>query len=186
MLNRLLLIGMLGLPVAAWAFFKPFRVVAPELTGLSCIHDNLCTDDVSRSEETVRLYDEALHFVNASVGLIENGPRVIFCSSDACFQSFGLEKRSAATIGTFGVVISPRAWKPYYVRHEMIHHLQNERLGTINTWIKPQWFTEGMAYSLSEDPRPTLSEPFEKYRSRFEHWYKQVGRERLWTEAGKL
>lgn len=185
MLKRLLLVGMLCIPVAAWAFFKPMRIVAPELTGLSCF-GNICTDDVSRHQEADALYDEALRFVGSSVGSIEKKPRVIFCSSETCFQSFGLGKRSAATIGTFGIVISPRAWKPYYVRHEMIHHLQNEKLGMIKAWREPKWFMEGMAYSLSEDPRPKLSEPFEQYRSQFESWYTQVGKERLWAEARKL
>lgn len=185
-MKRLLLIGMLCTPVAAWAFFKPVRVIAPELAGLSCINDTLCTDDVSRFEEATKLYDEALYFVGSSVGSIENKPRVVFCNSDPCFQSFGLGKRSGATIGTFGIVISPRAWKPYYVRHEMIHHLQNEKLGVIKVWNDPQWFIEGMAYSLSEDPRPKLSEPFEQYRSQFEAWYKRVGKERIWAEARNL
>ncbi len=186
MLKRLLLIGLLCAPAAAWAFIKPVRVVAPELTGLFCVNDALCTDDVSRYQEAAKLYDEALHFVGSSVGSIENKPRVIFCTSDACFQSFGLRKQAAATIGTFGIVISPRAWEPYYVRHEMIHHLQNEKLGIFATWTKPKWFIEGMAYSLSEDPRPNLSEPFERYRSQFENWYRLVGEERLWTEARNL
>lgn len=186
MFKRLLFICMLCLPIAAWAFFKPIRVAAPELTGLYCANDTLCTDDMSRDQEAALLYDEALHFVGSSVGGIEKKPRVIFCSAEDCFQSFGLGKRSAATIGTFGIVISPRAWKPYYVRHEMIHHLQNEKLGMIKVWRAPEWFSEGMAYSLSEDPRPKLSEPFEQYRSQFEHWYKQVGRNRLWEEARNL
>ncbi|MDD2770580.1 MAG: hypothetical protein PHT19_17835 [Methylococcus sp.] len=177
---------MLCAPAAAWAFFKPVRVVAPELTGVSCVDNILCIDDLSRSQEAADLYGEAVQFVGASVGSIENKPRVIFCSSEACFQSFGLGKRSAATIGTLGIVISPRAWKPYYVRHEMIHHLQNEKLGSISLWLKPDWFVEGMAYSLSEDPRSTLSEPFQQYRAQFMHWYGQVGKDRLWKEAGKL
>ena len=186
MLIRLLLISVLCVPVAAWAFFKPVRIVAPELAGLSCINGTICTDDTSRYQEAAGLYDKALQFVDSSVGVIETPPRVIFCSSDSCFQSFGLGKRSAATIGTSGIVISPRAWKPYYVRHEMIHHLQNERLGMLKAWREPKWFTEGMAYSLSEDPRPKLSEPLERYRSQFEQWYKHVGKRRLWAEADKL
>ena len=186
MLKRLLLISILCILIATWAFIKPVRVIAPELAGLSCINDTLCTNDVSHYQEEAKLYDDALHFVNSSVGSIENKPRVIFCSTEACFQSFGLGKRSAATIGTFGIVISPRAWKPYYVRHEMIHHLQNERLDMVKVWRDPQWFIEGMAYALSEDPRSKLSEPFEQYRSQFKAWYKLVGKEQIWTEARKL
>ncbi|CAA9891782.1 conserved hypothetical protein [Candidatus Methylobacter favarea] len=78
----------------------------------------MCTDDVSRFQEAAKLYDEALHFVDASVGSMENKPRIIFWNSDTCFQSFGLGKHAGATIGTFGIVISPRAWQPYYVRHK--------------------------------------------------------------------
>lgn len=185
-MKRLLFVVLLCIPAATWAFFKPVRVVAPELIGLACISDTICTDDVARSREAASLYDEALHFVDASVGLIEERPRVIFCSSDTCFQSFGLGKRSAATLGTFGIVISPRAWKPHYVRHEMIHHLQNEKLGLLIAWRKPQWFVEGMAYALSQDPRSTLSEPFEQYRTQFVRWYEQVGKDRLWAEARHL
>ena len=185
-MKHLLLICVLCLPISAWAFFKPVRVIAPELTGLSCVNDIICTDSVSFYEEAAALYEEALHFVGSSVSAIEQKPRVIFCASKACFQSFGLGKRSAATIGTFGIVISPRAWKPYYVRHEMIHHLQNEKLGMFRVWRDPKWFIEGMAYALSQDPRPKLSEPFEQYRSQFKAWYKQVGKEQLWTEARNL
>lgn len=186
MLKRLLLIIMLCVPAAAWAFFKPVRIVAPELAGLSCLDDTLCIDDLSRTEEAVKLYDEALQFVDASVGAIENKPRVIFCSSDACSESFSLGRRAGMTIGTFGIVINSRGWQPFYVRHEMIHHLQNEQLGIFTAWSKPKWFFEGMAYSLSEDPRSKLSEPFEAYRSRFERWYASIGKERIWSEAGNL
>lgn len=185
-MKRLLFVTLLCIPAATWAFFKPVRVVAPELAGLACISNTICMDDVARSQEAASLYDEALRFVDASVGLIEDEPRVIFCSSEACFQSFGLGKRSAATMGTFGIVISPRAWKSHYVRHEIIHHLQNEKLGLIRVWRMPEWFVEGMAYALSEDPRPILSEPFEQYRSQFDRWYEQVGQARLWIEARHL
>jgi len=43
-----------------------------------------------------------------------------------------------------------------------------------------------MAYSLSEDPRVTLAEPFQQYRSQFEAWYAKVGKDRLWVEASNL
>jgi len=186
MLKRLLVLSMLFIPAAAWAFFKPIRIIAPELTGIYCINDTLCIDDVSRHQEAIALYDEALNFVDTRVGLIEKNPRITFCSTKNCLESFGLERRAGITMGAFGIVISPRAWRPYYVRHEMIHHLQNEKLGMINAWREPKWFMEGMAYSLSEDPRPKLSEPFELYRSKFNDWYKQVNKEQLWAEASNL
>jgi hypothetical protein len=187
MLMRLLPAAVLALPIAIWAFCKPVRVLAPELTGVSCMNDYLCTDDPSRQSEASDLYEDAVQFVTASVGEIRHKPRAVFCTTDDCGRSFGLGKRSSATIGTSGIVVSPRAWQPHYVRHEMIHHLQNEQLGTLKAWlVTPEWFIEGMAYALSSDPRAVLVEPWQQYRSRFEEWYRAVGRERLWTEAAKL
>ena len=186
MLKRILIIILLSLPLAAWAFFKPVRILAPELIGVTCVSAVICLDDSSRVAEASALYQNALQFVGSSIGEIEEPPRVVFCASEACNESFGF-KSAANTIGTFGIVISPRAWKPYYLRHEMIHHLQKERLGNFKGWlVTPDWFMEGMAYLLSEDPRPILPEPLQQYRSEFATWYKQVGRERLWLEADKL
>ena len=72
------------------------------------------------------------------------------------------------------------------MRHEMIHHLQAERLGVVRQWFMPEWFTEGMACSLSGDPRPALTEPRKGFREKFERWSRSVGKERIWTEASKL
>lgn len=187
MMKRLLLLTLLALPVTAWAFLKPVRVLAPEWAGVTCINEMICIDDPTRYPQALKLYENAIQFVSASAGEIKHKPRVIFCATDSCFQSFGLGKSSAATIGKFGIVVSPRAWEPHYVKHEMIHHLQRERLGNIKAWIiTPEWFIEGMAYSLSADPRPVLAEPWQQHRSHFDDWYKQTGKQQLWPEAGKL
>jgi hypothetical protein len=173
---------LVSLPPAAWWLVRPVRVFFPSWAGMSC-RGAVCTDDPARFEEAAALYEEALTFVASSVGAVRRKPRVVFCGSEACFSSFGLAKPAGHTFGTFGIVIAPRGWKPYYVRHEMIHHLQAERLGNLQLWRGPDWFFEGMAYSLSEDPRRPLSETFEGYRSRFEEWYRSTGQDRLWVAA---
>ena len=176
----------LALPLAAWAFVKPVRVLAPGLEGVTC-ESLVCVDDPARRAEAVALYRDAVRFVQTSVDAMRTEPRAIFCSTHACSEKFGLNRRNAFTVGTFALVIGDRGWKPYYVRHELIHVLQNERLGSIrNSFFKPVWFREGMAYSLSEDPRRPLPEPLQGYRSRFEDWVKQIGLANLWVEAEKL
>ena len=117
---------------------------------------------------------------------IEKKPRAIFCTSETCFQSFGFNLRTTGTVGVSGIVISPHGWKDYYVRHEFIHHLQAERLGVLRQLLAPAWFTEGMAYSFSQDPRADIAETFRQYRADFEEWCQSVGRQRLWEEARKL
>ena len=186
-LKQIAFVILLILPFAAWAFVKPVRVLAPELAGVSCLSARICVDDASRFVEATRLYDEAVSFVRSEVGMIQSVPRAIFCSTAECSRSFGLTRAMAYNFGTFAVVIGDRSWRSYLVRHELIHHLQNERLGSLDAvLLKPAWFREGMAYSLSQDPRRPLPAPLEGYRADFESWFKQTDRELLWVEADRL
>jgi len=172
------------LPVAAWAAFKPVRVLAPELLGLHCFKSGVCVDDLQRLAEAEALRRDALAFVAGKVGQIEHPPRTIFCSSMACANSFGFTSNGAYNVGTFGIAISYRGWKPYFVRHELIHHLQNERLGTLNAWLfKPKWLTEGMAYSLSEDPRRPLPQALQAWRDAYEQWRMANADKDIWQAA---
>jgi hypothetical protein len=174
-------------PLAAWAFVKPVRVLAPELAGVTCLSAHICVDDASRFVEATRLYDEGVSFVQSQVGTMQSPPRAVFCSTAECSRTFGLTQAMAYNVGTFGVVIGDRGWRSYLVRHELIHHLQNERLGSLNAvLLKPVWFREGMAYSLSEDPRRPLPPRLDGYRADFESWFKQMDRQRLWIEAARL
>jgi len=173
-------------PLAIWTFYKPARLLAPELAGVSCVSDTICMDDVARHAEATVLYDEAYAFVRSTVGAFRRGPRVIFCSTETCFRSFGFDRAVAQAVGVSGIVLGPRGWKDYYLRHEMIHHLQAERLGVIRQWLMPGWFTEGMAYAFSQDPRPVLADPWQEYRAAFESWYQVVGKDDLWVEARAL
>jgi len=186
MLKKAIVLVVLALPLAAWAFVKPVRVLAPGLEGAVC-EELVCIDDPARRAEAVALYQDAFQFVQTSVGAMQTEPRAIFCSTHACAENFGLLRRNAYNVGTFAVVIGDRGWKPYFVRHELIHHLQSERLGSVrNSFFKPVWFREGMAYSLSGDPRRPLPEPLQGYRSQFEAWYEHVGPNGLWAEAERL
>jgi hypothetical protein len=173
-------------PALAWAIVKPVRVLAPEWGGAVCTSETVCVDDPSKAAEAERLYAEALAFVSVKVSDVPGHPRVTFCSSQACAEHFGLGARSAVTVGTVGTVIGPRAWKAYYVRHELIHYLQARELGALQLLVKPSWFVEGMAYGLSEDPRTPLAQPFEGYRSEFLAWYRSVGKDKMWIEGGRL
>jgi hypothetical protein len=173
-------------PAAAWAAFKPIRVIAPELLGLHCAESGVCVEDLSSAAAAKSLYAESVAFVSSTVSPLEGIPKVIFCSSETCARSFGLGARSALTVGTVGTVIGPRAWTPYYVRHELIHQLQGQQLGVVSLWLKPSWFVEGMAYSLSQDPRQPLAEPFESWRSQFSFWYQKFGKSNLWSQAREL
>ena len=157
MIKPVVLVTLLLLPFAAWALVKPVRVLVPELAGVTCLSAHVCVDDSSRFIEATKLYEEAVGFVQSRVGMIQSPPRAIFCSTAKCSRSFGLTRVRAYNVATVSLVIGDRGWRAYFVRHELIHHLQNERLGSLNAvLLKPTWFREGMAYSLSGDPRHPL------------------------------
>lgn len=173
-------------PLLTWAMYKPARALAPGLVeDVSCVSSQICLDDETKYPGANELYENALRFVGKAVGPFQKNPRIVFCSTEACAESFGL-KSTANAIGRWGIVIGPRGWADYYVSHEMLHHRQGEELGMLSHLLEPKWLIEGMAYSLSEDPRRPLSEPWQQYRAEFEAWYQKVGKENLWKEARKL
>ncbi|MCA8352611.1 hypothetical protein [Burkholderia cepacia] len=175
---------LVALPIAAYALVKPLRVVAPALVlGVSCPSADLCTDDAARLGDARQLYRDGYARAAAAVGAFREAPRVVFCSTRACADAFGLGQRAALTLGNFGVVVAPRGWQTYFLAHELIHHRQAEVLGNLAVVTKPRWLIEGMAYSLSDDPRHPLAEPFEAWRTRFDAWHAALGGQPLWEAA---
>ena len=174
-----------GVLLLAFAYTKP-QLAVQAVADVSCVDQIVCTDDQTRIEEATKLYNDSLLFLASSISRLKKKPLVVFCSSESCYQSFGSTKATARSVGGFCIVIGPSGWKPYYVRHEMIHRLQWQQLGVVKMFQEPEWFIEGMAYALSEDPRVKLLEPFQSFRSKFLQWYGTVGKEYLWVEAEKL
>ena len=189
MIKHIIITVILLSPAITWAFYKPVRILAPELVSdIKCSKASICLDDMSRYAEATRLYKEAIEFVASSIGGIKKKPLIIFCSTESCFNSFGFNKSTANTIGSSGIIISPRGWKPYYIRHEIIHHLQAKKMGVISQWQSPEWFKEGMAYSLSGDPRNKLElgDKLDNFRTKFNAWYKSINRENIWELSKQL
>jgi hypothetical protein len=180
---RWLFLALVVIPLATWFIVKPVRVIAAELLGVVCYDDGTCVDATERFVEAQIIRSEAVRYVGQNLSPLEGHPKVVFCSSDKCATSFGLGKRSAVTFGPLGTVIGPNAWKPFYVRHELIHQLQAQKLGILWCLLAPEWLVEGMAYSLSQDPRATLNEPWQSDRAKFNGWLKSTGSANMWQQA---
>jgi len=175
------------IPITCWAGFKPIRVIAPELSGVKCLTKLICVEDETQLAKVKQLYSKAMKQLESDIDNIQNKPRVVFCSTEKCFNYFGLYKEKAVTVATFGIVMSPRAWKHEYLVHELIHHLQHERLGFTKVWFStPHWFMEGMAYSLSNHPDKNLKEPWKGYRNKFDTWYATINKSEKWLSAKNL
>jgi len=177
-------IALVALPAAALAFVKPLRVAVPSLMpGIACTQPNLCIDDVTALDKAEQLYQAGYAKAASAVGPFQHAPRMVFCTTARCADTFGIGRRAAEAVGNFGTVVAPRGWASFYVAHELIHHRQAEELGNLAVATQPKWLIEGMAYALSGDPRHPLGEPFEQWRSRFEAWHAMLGTADLWTAA---
>ena len=172
--SRAIVLALLIVPVTVFAFVKPARIVFPKLAGVECVTEWICIDDARKFKEAESLYISSLTEIERKLTKFKNRPKVVFCSSQTCFSAFGFNKAAGKSIGGFGVVIGPRGWKPHYVKHELIHQWQSESYGALSVWMAPHWIIEGMAYSLSDDPRPELSDPFQDYREKYNHVYGQL------------
>lgn len=166
----ILILFTVAAPATALVFYKPSRLLLPEHFGVNC-QNRICVDNTNQTEIAATLFNNAKANLAHDHGLVINNPRIIFCSTEKCSHSFGLGKRAGYTLGTFGIVISPRGWKEYYVAHELIHFWQADHYGNLAQLNGEPWVIEGMAYALSDDPRKELHEPFESYRQQFNEWY---------------
>ena len=168
----------LVLPSLALAAYKPSRVIFPQINDVVCEAENICIEDTERLSEAFYLTKEAYKIASYSLGKFDFEPRYIFCSTQQCYESFGFSKSRASNVGKQRIVIGPRGWSTHILAHELIHHWQNHKLGTISVLFGEQWIIEGMAYELSNDPRMTLSEPWQSYRNRYRDWEKSVDKSR--------
>lgn len=168
--RRLLLIGLIGVVLAAAATLaipNPLRALAPGLFGFVC-EERVCVDDPRRLAEAKEFVRSARAAVARKLDGPNAMPLALFCSSKACYDIFGKRSSTAETFGGEAILIGPRGWAAHFVRHELIHVAQYEKLSFMRAWRGPRWINEGMAYSLSEDPRHPLPAELEAWRTQYE------------------
>lgn len=166
-------LAVLFITVTACSSYKPVRVVAPELFGLTCFPDGICLDDPARHNEAAALTNNAKSFVDDRFGPAPNLSRVLYCSTKSCFSQFGNPQVAALYVwGTDTLVVNETGWQDYIIRHELIHHWQAKTFGVLpSSSGLPRWYIEGMAYVLSDDPRAdTTNAEANGFRDTFQLW----------------
>lgn len=187
-LKRLFLVfslALLALPLTAWSFAKPLRLLAPEFNGVTCF-ESVCVDDRSRMGEAKALYQSAHKHVSDKLTPLTDHPVMVFCSTLDCYKSFGGGAERAITYPKLGSLIAPSSWAPHFARHELIHALQAQELGAVRMMRGPPWFREGMAYSVSEPPSHDMPPQFQGYRTQYESWAASIETTELWSAARTL
>ncbi|MBB1473994.1 hypothetical protein H5368_13240 [Luteimonas sp. MC1782] len=173
------------MPAIAWATFKPVRILAPALNGVTCA-DRVCVEDPSRLTEALALQRAAVAEVGRKLVPLKDAPVTVFCSTRRCYHSFGGGMERGAALFNWGVILPPESWVPYIVEHEYIHMLQAQQLGLLGRQQTPAWFKEGMPFFVSEPPAHELPEYARPLASRYQAWEQRIGRENVWDAAAGL
>lgn len=182
---RLAGLALVAAPLLAWASFKPVRILAPGLNGVTCA-GRVCVEDPSRLARAARLQREGVAAVGRKLVALEEVPLTVFCSTRRCYHSFGGGLERGATLFDWGVILPPESWVPHIVEHEYVHMLQAERLGLFGRQAMPEWFREGMPFLVSEPPEHDLPGYARPLAARYRAWEQRVGRNKVWQAAADL
>lgn len=79
-----------------------------------------------------------------------SAPTVLACRSAPCYRRIGGGGERGIAVLNRVVLLSPRGIDPAIAAHEMAHVELAGRLGSAKV---PQWFDEGLAVLVSDDPR---------------------------------
>ena len=184
-LTILVLALVVAAPALAWAAFKPVRILAPELNGMTC-RGSVCVDQASELARAAQLQRDAVAEVSRKLVALEQPPLTVFCSTRQCYHSFGGGMERGATLFNWGVILPPESWVPHIVQHEYIHMLQAQQLGLVGRQRTPAWFKEGMPFFVSEPPAYDLPAYARPYVARYQSWEQKIGRKNVWQAAADL
>jgi hypothetical protein len=99
---------------------------------------------IAKARQRVRDFYRELH----------SNPRILICLQDSCYSRFGGKSRGMALLDQ-ALFLSPEGDDPVIAAHELSHIELHHRIGLEKTMMKaiPQWFDEGLAVYVSDDPR---------------------------------
>lgn len=122
----------------------------PRCYGLRSLHSGLYADRDDASYRT--LVDDADRRIAAFYGSRVSDPRVLICSTKSCYDRLGGGGEKGRALRNWSFMLSPAGINPTIATHELSHVEFHQRLGSARGKV-PQWFDEGLAVLVSEDPR---------------------------------
>jgi hypothetical protein len=109
---------------------------------------NLSPAQRSQINQTV---DTATKRVADFYGTRLSSPTLLICLTEQCYRRIGGHQERGIAILNRSVMLSPRGLDPVIASHEMSHVELHTRLASESE--VPQWFDEGLAVVVSDDPR---------------------------------
>jgi hypothetical protein len=143
---------LLALLVAGVAVGYPSvtAVACPQCYGLTEIADGLYAERGADRQRLVSLAADANKRVAAFYGGRVTSPRLLACETRDCYDRIGGGGERGLAVLNRAVLLSPRGLDPVIAAHEMSHVELHARAGAHRV---PQWFDEGLAVVVADDPR---------------------------------
>jgi len=133
-------------------------MVCPAYYGFERIEPGVYIERTAAAEEqsdASHVLAEAQLKFEQFYGHLHSSPRILICISEACYRHLRGGGSTGMAVLTLGLVLSARGMTPVIAAHELSHIELHARLGLLRTWRRevPQWFDEGVAVVVSDDPR---------------------------------
>ena len=159
LMHRLVIILILAFLLTGCSNIRSAKLLVPGWFGFTEISDDIYVDKAmptTQREEFLMTAAEAKKRVSSFFGGRQMTPKVIACSSEACFTANGGVSAKGKAYGSSMLLLSPRGLNQVIMAHELAHIELHGRVGAIRAWRSiPQWFDEGLAVLVSDDPRFT-------------------------------
>ncbi|TMR25047.1 hypothetical protein ETD86_02735 [Nonomuraea turkmeniaca] len=103
-----------------------------------------------RRRHVTEVVEQANKRVRDFFGGRKTSPDILVCLSEDCYRRIGGGRERGIAVLNRSVMLSPRGVDPVIASHELTHVELHARLGGTEV---PQWFDEGLAVLVSDDPR---------------------------------
>lgn len=151
--------GLLFAAIAAVALAYPAAaaVACPTCYGFAALGGNIYVDRTMPQAERKQTQDivrQARDKVSAFYGARQGDPLILVCASADCYGRMGGGSRGMAMFD-MALILAPSGNNPVIAAHELSHIELHSRIGHLKTFERavPQWFDEGLAVVVSNDPR---------------------------------
>ncbi|GAA4567008.1 DUF4179 domain-containing protein [Planotetraspora kaengkrachanensis] len=177
--------------LTAIAFPSIAATTCPGCYGLQRLQPGLYAEpglSPARRRHVIATVAQADQRIRTFFGGRESSPDILVCLSENCYRRIGGGHERGVAVLDRAVMLSPRGADPVIAAHELTHVELHARLDGADV---PQWFDEGLAVLVSEDPRylaPTgdrcLADSHRPLPATIEDWLRAAsGDPRLYAEA---
>ncbi|WP_219462087.1 hypothetical protein [Nonomuraea rhizosphaerae] len=138
----------------ALAYPSLAATTCPTCYGLTELRPGIYTEQDPSPAQQARItqtVDTAAERVEAFYGTRLSSPTLLVCLTEQCYRHIGGHKERGIAVLNRAVMLSPRGLDPVIASHEMSHVELHARLTAASE--VPQWFDEGLAVVVSDDPR---------------------------------